>query len=153
MNVPLKNDILNKKTKVDIKEKDKKADVLFKKTNPVKPSINDQKHKEFYDLSLSYYNKGDFVSADKNLKKAKEFKNTFELYKLNDVMYHILLIDEEKSGEILELMMFKSEENFEAFKIATESNLELYSMAQKFSKMVKYSENGYEPKMYNSLFN
>ena len=86
----------------------------------------------------------------------KEFKKiqnrVYDIYKANGVMYHILLIDEEKLGEILELMMFNNEENYEAFKIATESNLELYSLTEKFSKMVINPEKEHKMKVYTSIF-
>ena len=105
--IPLNKDILNNKVKIDItkNEKSKKNDVLSKKTNPIKPSINDQKYTQFYDISLSYYNRGDFISADKNIRKAKEFKNTFELYNLKEKIQ--MELEKEKKKKILKKKTIK----------------------------------------------
>jgi len=87
------------------------------------------------------------------LREFKEIQSrVYEIYKANGVMYHIILVDEEESGEITEIMMFKNEEAFMAYEKATESNLELYSLTQRFSKMVDNSRGKGVIKFHKTLF-
>ncbi len=58
--------------------------LIMGKTELPKISFVENKYKEFFALSKKYYKKSDFISADKFIKKAKKYKETLELYQLDE---------------------------------------------------------------------
>lgn len=76
----------------------------------------------------------------------------YEIYKANGALYHIVLVDEARRGDVVETLMFADRSVYERFQRVTESHLELFSLTRKFAALLATPADAIDERCFETLF-
>lgn len=79
-------------------------------------------------------------------------ERVYEIYKENGALYHIVLVDEKRDGDVCETLYFADDSVRDRFTRMTAENLELGHLLGRFAALVSTPPAEIEERVYATLF-